>query len=161
MKRKNRHPWKDIEKLSKKKPKEEYINGWKHRDIKEPNDFCCKLPNPANDEFQSLIELFELLLSDEIFDHVCRKTNKYVSLKRKPCTEPSQTGIKVIYCSPYPEWIYWSTSQLYVLGDDRIVIIASLSHYLQETVTMKFWRICTYLLMITSTTVASLQRCVH
>ena len=57
------------------------INGWKHRDIKETNDFCCKLPNPANNEFESLIELFELLLSDEIFYHVCRKTNKYVSLK--------------------------------------------------------------------------------
>ena len=160
MKRKNRHPWKDIEKLSKKKPKEEYINGWKHRDIKEPNDFCCKLPNPANDEFQSLIELFELLLSDEIFDHVCRKTNKYVSLKGNHALnlhkQELRSFIAVLTLSGYIDLphssMYWEMTE---------VIIASLSHYLQETVTMKFWRICTYLLMITSTTVASLQRCVH
>ena len=37
---------KDTEKLSKEKLKKEYINSWKHRDIKGTNDFCWKLPNP-------------------------------------------------------------------------------------------------------------------
>ena len=145
MKRKNQHILQKTKKSLQKTSQWKNIYTVENTEIEKKQmisvrNFCttwggeCQLP----------IELSELLFSE---------TNKYVSQKENHTLDLKKQKLRSFIAVIILRGILIYLDSLCIGRWQRIFIIALLRPYLQEADSMKFWRICTWLITITSITV--------
>ena len=65
------------------KKKVKYVNTWRHKDIQDNYGLSeWELPVAARDMYDSPTTLFELFITVEIVDQICKETNSYADQKR-------------------------------------------------------------------------------
>ena len=55
------------------KKKVKHVNSWRHKETPK----SLRHPEAARDMYDSSTTLFELLITDEIVDQICKETNSY------------------------------------------------------------------------------------
>ena len=59
-----------------------HVNRWQHNGIQNVEDLgLWTSPEPVRDLHDFLVTLFELFMTDELIDHICKETNAYAAQK--------------------------------------------------------------------------------